>query len=93
MNVGVIVVLGLGFEVPPTFRVDLNQPPETRWNGAVKRVLDRHPFDESFYRVFAAHNASGFFKALTHDEYDRIGRWRSLRDENLDVLSTQLTIC
>eukprot|EP00040_Diaphanoeca_grandis_P013583 m.68748 g.68748 ORF g.68748 m.68748 type:complete len:422 (+) comp23988_c0_seq1:257-1522(+) len=56
-------------ETPPQFRLDTAQPPEHRWDGAVKAVLDVHAWDTGFGPSFAAHNAS-LFSHLPAEAFD-----------------------
>lgn len=63
---------GTALTAPPLFAVDLDKEPSQRWNGAVKAVLDAHPFEWSFERAFAAHNES-LFNNITDAQFTAIG--------------------
>lgn len=52
----------LALEAPPSFTVDLSQPPRSRWKGALARVLRAHGYEHSFGPIFDAYNASLFSK-------------------------------
>ena len=49
-----------GASIPPTFEIDLDLPPEKRWQGALDVVLSEHSFEHGFQVTFAAHNESLF---------------------------------
>lgn len=69
------VVLSVGVDAltpPPRFTVDLNVAAEKRWSGAVKTVLDTHPWEWSFGAAFSAHNDT-LFKNLSDDDFDSLG--------------------
>ena len=56
---------------PPTFTIDLGVEPRRRWDGAVKIVLERHPFDFSFGPTFESHNKTLFSK-LSSQQYQSL---------------------
>lgn len=60
-----------GASLPPTFEIDLDLPPEKRWQGALDVVLSQHPFEHSFQATFAEHNQS-LFDNLEADHFKRV---------------------
>lgn len=60
-----------GASVPPTFKLDLDLPPEKRWQGALEVVLNQHPFEYSFQPTFANYNAT-LFGHLKPEEFSQI---------------------
>lgn len=59
-------------ERPPHFTVDLDKPPAERWAGAVKLVLERHPYEFGFGPVFDEHNAT-LFKFFSAAQWETLG--------------------
>jgi len=53
---------------PPHFHLNLDSPPEKRWQGAVTTVLAAHPWEHGFGPAFASHNRS-LFNHLTDDHW------------------------
>lgn len=71
---------------PPRFVMNLDSPASTRWNGAVKAVLDVHPFEWSFGAAFSAHNTS-MYNNVTEAQYQLIGNsFASHYPQNADEL-------
>ena len=62
MVLAIVILSLLTLEAPPTFTVDLSQPPRLRWKGALASVLHAHTYEHSFGPIFAFHNASLFSK-------------------------------
>ena len=59
------------------FDVDLDAAPNQRWRGAVKTVLDVHPFEWSFGAAFAQHNKT-LFQNVTAAQYTLLGQALSM---------------
>eukprot|EP00927_Polykrikos_kofoidii_P010913 TRINITY_DN14608_c0_g1_i1.p1 TRINITY_DN14608_c0_g1~~TRINITY_DN14608_c0_g1_i1.p1 ORF type:complete len:414 (+),score=53.94 TRINITY_DN14608_c0_g1_i1:131-1372(+) len=64
------VTVAFGLVAPPNVVVDLSKPPQSRWEGAVEKILERHPYEYSFEPVFKSH--APLFDAISAAQRTRI---------------------